>query len=204
MQHTGKPTSKRHPISATCCDVPALIPQTAPHTRSISTSSPSTRTGNTSTVACSGGSVIPVRKSNAQECHGQTTALPSIQPSLSGPCRCGQMLSTAARAPPTRAKQIVTPSASASITFPSAGASLRLHTRTQRPTCQLQSARSLKQLDYPTSRAVRRRMHARQRRSRPCRHAHSRHCALKQPSSLRRSTRSGCSGLSVWSSPSPF
>jgi hypothetical protein len=72
----------------------------------------------------------PVFKLNVHECHGQTTASPSNQPCPSGPCRWGQTLSTADNSPFTFARQIPTPSASASITFPAAGASPNPHNLT--------------------------------------------------------------------------
>jgi len=98
------------------------------------TSSPSIFTGNTSTFARSGGSAIPVSVLKAHECQGQTTAFPSSHPCPSGPCRCGQTLSTAASVPSTFARQIETPAASASITPPTAGASPTAHNRTHSAT----------------------------------------------------------------------
>jgi hypothetical protein len=97
---------------------------------SIITSSPSIFTGKTSTFARSGGSATPVSVSNVHECHGHTTALPSIQPCPSGPRLCGHQLSSAESFPPTFARHTATPFASASLTSPDAGASLAAHNRT--------------------------------------------------------------------------
>ena len=94
------------------------------------TSSPSTRTANTSTRSCTGYSDSPVFKLNVHECHGQTTASPSSHPCPIGPCRCGQILSIADSVPFTLAKQIPTPATSASATFPTAGASPTPHNLT--------------------------------------------------------------------------
>jgi hypothetical protein len=113
------------------CDVPTLIPHTAGnHSISTRTSSPSTRSGNTSTRSCAGYSANPVFRLNAHECHGQTTASPSIHPCPSGPCRCGQMLSSADNTPFTFARHTCTPSTSASITRPTGGASANPHNLT--------------------------------------------------------------------------
>ena len=55
---------------------------------------------------------------------------PSIHPCPSGPCRCGHTLSSADNSPFTFARQIATPSTSASATCPTAGASANPHNRT--------------------------------------------------------------------------
>ena len=110
--------------------VPSLIPPTPNHSMSNRTSSPSTRSGNTSTRSCTGYSPKPVFALNAHECHGQITASPSTQPWPSGPCRCGQILSSADNSPFTFARQTATPSTSASATCPTAGVSASPHNLT--------------------------------------------------------------------------
>ncbi len=112
-------------------DVPTLVPRSAnSHSISTRTSSPSTRSGNTSTRSSAGYSANPVFTLNAHECHGHTTASPSIHPCPSGPCRCGQMLSRADKTPFTFATHTCTPSTSASITRPTTGASANPHNLT--------------------------------------------------------------------------
>src|SRR5205814_5125814 len=114
------------PISG---DVPILI--TPPgHSISTRTSSPSTRSGNTSTRSFAGYSDNPVFTWNAHECHGHTTVSPSSHPCPSGPCRCGHTLSNADNSPFTFARQTATPSTSASATCPTAGASANPHNLT--------------------------------------------------------------------------
>ena len=110
-------------------DDPSLIPLRA-HSISTSTSSPSIRSGKTSTRSCTGYSAIPVFVWNVHECHGQTTRLPSSQPCPNGPCRCGHQLSSAESSPSTFARHTPTPSTSASATCPTAGASANPHNLT--------------------------------------------------------------------------
>src|SRR3979411_2683089 len=115
--------------------VPSLIPPlpltlSPAHSILTRTSSPSTRSGNTSTRSLTGYSATPVFTWNAHECHGHTTASPSSHPCPSGPCRCGQTLSSADNTPFTFARQTATPSTSASATCPTAGVSARPHNLT--------------------------------------------------------------------------
>jgi hypothetical protein len=117
----------------TIVSLSAELPKKSPrrnHPRCTRMFRPSIRTGKTATFACSGGSASPVVVLNAQECHGQTTASPSSQPPPKGPCRCGQILSNADSRPPTLARQMATPAASASITSPGFGASSTVHNLT--------------------------------------------------------------------------
>ncbi len=107
---------------------------TSPPSICTSTSSPSTRTGYTSTLPFSGAAAIPVVTSNAQACQGHSTAPSSIHPPPNGPCRCGQTFPSADSRPSTFAKQIGKPRASASITSPTLGASAAPHNRTHCPT----------------------------------------------------------------------